>query len=118
MRISPDIAIGLGIRVKLPGERMVGNDVELILCKQAEADMPPYQRLLGDAFKASGELFARWTSLTRNGASLSRSLTTSHRFIDTRRENGDPRKQSGSSGPTGLGLTRISPRRRRRHRIQ
>src|SRR6516164_229132 len=59
MRISPDITIGLGMRVKSPGERMVGNDVELILSEHPEGEMPPYQRLLGDAFKASGELFAR-----------------------------------------------------------
>ncbi|MBV8226153.1 MAG: hypothetical protein JO232_13295 [Verrucomicrobia bacterium] len=59
MRISPDITIGMGVRVKLPGERMMGNDVELILSEQVEAEMPPYQRLLGDAFKANNELFAR-----------------------------------------------------------
>ena len=59
MRIGPDIAIGLGVRVKLPGERMVGRDVELMLAESADTDMPPYQRLLGDAFQGSGELFAR-----------------------------------------------------------
>jgi glucose-6-phosphate 1-dehydrogenase len=59
IRISPDIAIGLGLRVKQPGERMVGNDVELILSERPELDMPPYQRLLSDAFQGSSELFAR-----------------------------------------------------------
>jgi glucose-6-phosphate 1-dehydrogenase len=59
MRISPEITIGLGLRVKLPGERMVGNDVELIVSERPEADMPPYQRLLSDAFQGYGELFAR-----------------------------------------------------------
>jgi glucose-6-phosphate 1-dehydrogenase len=59
MRISPDINIGMGLRVKAPGERMLGNDVELILTRQAAADMPPYQRLLGDAMHGIGELFAR-----------------------------------------------------------
>ncbi len=59
MRISPDINIGMGLRVKAPGECMVGNDVELILTRQAAADMPPYQRLLGDAMHGIGELFAR-----------------------------------------------------------
>jgi glucose-6-phosphate 1-dehydrogenase len=59
MRIGPDIAIALGMRVKVPGERMVGKDVELILSERAEPDMPPYQRLLGDAFEGRGELFAR-----------------------------------------------------------
>jgi glucose-6-phosphate 1-dehydrogenase len=59
MRISPDINIGMGLRVKAPGERMMGDDVELILTRQAAADMPPYQRLLGDAMHGIGELFAR-----------------------------------------------------------
>jgi glucose-6-phosphate 1-dehydrogenase len=59
MRLSPDISIALGVRVKMPGERMVGNDVELILQRQAAADEPPYQRLLGDAMRGNNELFAR-----------------------------------------------------------
>lgn len=59
MRISPDINIGMGLRVKAPGEWMVGNDLELILTRQAAADMPPYQHLLGDAMHGIGELFAR-----------------------------------------------------------
>ena len=59
MRISPDIAIAMGVRVKLPGERMVGKDVELMLSESADAGMPPYQRLLGDAFAGSRELFPR-----------------------------------------------------------
>jgi glucose-6-phosphate 1-dehydrogenase len=59
LRVSPDISIALGVRVKLPGDRMVGNDVELILQRQAAADEPPYQRLLGDAMRGISELFAR-----------------------------------------------------------
>jgi glucose-6-phosphate 1-dehydrogenase len=59
MRISPDIAIALGVRVKTPGERMTGNDVELKLTEQAACDMPPYERLLGDAMRGQNELFAR-----------------------------------------------------------
>ena len=59
MRIGPDIAIGMGLRAKLPGERMIGKDVELMLTEQADTEMPPYQRLLGDAFAGRGALFAR-----------------------------------------------------------
>ena len=59
MRISPDVSIGLGVRVKLPGERMVGQDVELILSQQAPNVRPPYERLLGDAMRGLGELFGR-----------------------------------------------------------
>lgn len=59
MRISPDVNIALGLRVKSPGDRMVGDDVELILTEQAPNMKPPYQRLLGDAIRGNGELFGR-----------------------------------------------------------
>jgi glucose-6-phosphate 1-dehydrogenase len=59
MRISPDVNIALGLRVKHPGERMEGQDVELILTEQEEAFVPPYQRLLGDAMHGIGDLFGR-----------------------------------------------------------
>jgi glucose-6-phosphate 1-dehydrogenase len=59
LRVSPDISIALGVRVKVPGELMVGNDVELVLQRQPAADEPPYQRLLGDAMRGRGDLFAR-----------------------------------------------------------
>jgi glucose-6-phosphate 1-dehydrogenase len=58
-RLSPDMAIGMGLRVKQPGERMVGDDVELMLSEQAAAYCPPYQRLLGDALHGNSELFGR-----------------------------------------------------------
>jgi glucose-6-phosphate 1-dehydrogenase len=59
IRVSPDMTVGLGVRVKTPGERMVGRDVELELHRQAADDMPPYQRLLGDASRGNVELFSR-----------------------------------------------------------
>jgi glucose-6-phosphate 1-dehydrogenase len=59
MRISPGVAIGMGVRVKTPGERMTGSDVELSLTERAADDMPPYERLLGDAMRGQSELFAR-----------------------------------------------------------
>ena len=59
IRVSPDMSIGLGVRVKTPGERMVGRDVELELHRQAADDIPPYQRLLGDASRGNTELFSR-----------------------------------------------------------
>jgi glucose-6-phosphate 1-dehydrogenase len=58
-RLSPDMAIGMGLRVKQPGERMVGDDMELMLTAQAAAYRPPYQRLLGDAMHGNGDLFGR-----------------------------------------------------------
>jgi glucose-6-phosphate 1-dehydrogenase len=63
LRISPDIVISMGVRVKKPGEAMAGQDVELSLVRQAAEDMPPYQRLLGDAVRGSAELFTREDSV-------------------------------------------------------
>jgi glucose-6-phosphate 1-dehydrogenase len=63
IRISPDISISMGLRVKKPGERMSGQDMELTLLRQAAEDMPPYQRLLGDAMRGSTELFTREDSV-------------------------------------------------------
>ncbi|WP_263360064.1 glucose-6-phosphate dehydrogenase [Acidicapsa ligni] len=59
IRLSPDMTIGLGVRVKTPGERMVGRDVELEMHRQSTTDMPPYERLLGDAIRGNSEQFAR-----------------------------------------------------------
>jgi glucose-6-phosphate 1-dehydrogenase len=59
LRIGPDMAVGLGVRVKTPGERMIGHDVELILNQQPGSDLPPYQRLLGDAMRGVRDLFTR-----------------------------------------------------------
>jgi glucose-6-phosphate 1-dehydrogenase len=59
MRLSPDICIAMGLRVKRPGEQMVGEDVELTLSESAASMKPPYQRLLGDAMRGDSELFGR-----------------------------------------------------------
>lgn len=59
MRISPDVSIGLGVRVKLPGERMIGEDVEMILTERAAEMRPPYQRLLWDAIHGVEDLYGR-----------------------------------------------------------
>ena len=58
-RISPDVSIGMGVRVKQPGERMVGTDVEMLLAEQQATFVPPYQRLLGDAMHGVGDMFGR-----------------------------------------------------------
>jgi glucose-6-phosphate 1-dehydrogenase len=59
MRISPDVVIGIGMRVKAPGDQMVGNDVELTVTSRPGEAKPPYQRLFADAIRGNPELFAR-----------------------------------------------------------
>jgi glucose-6-phosphate 1-dehydrogenase len=58
LRLSPDVLIALGMRVKLPGEHFEGEDVELIATHQTGSEMAPYERLLGDALKGDQSLFA------------------------------------------------------------
>jgi glucose-6-phosphate 1-dehydrogenase len=59
LSLSPEVVIALGMRVKLPGERMQGEDVELIAMHQRADEMAPYERLLGDALRGDPILFAR-----------------------------------------------------------
>ena len=58
-RLSPDMSISLGARAKKPGERMVGEHVELYASHQSGTERPPYQRLIGDAARGDQMLFAR-----------------------------------------------------------
>lgn len=58
-RLSPEVLIALGARMKLPGERMAGEDVELIATHRHGDEMTPYERLLGDALRGDPALFAR-----------------------------------------------------------
>ncbi|MGA3204570.1 MAG: glucose-6-phosphate dehydrogenase [Bryobacteraceae bacterium] len=58
LRLSPEVVIALGMRVKQPGEHMLGEDVELIATHQSGSEMAPYERLLGDALKGDQILFA------------------------------------------------------------
>jgi glucose-6-phosphate 1-dehydrogenase len=59
LRLGPDMRIALGLRVKVAGEQMIGEDVELVATDQPGEDRPPYERLLGDALEGDDQLFAR-----------------------------------------------------------
>jgi glucose-6-phosphate 1-dehydrogenase len=58
-RLGPDNVIALGARSKAPGEAMVGEAVELLVRDDPGDDVPPYERLLGDAMAGDAQLFAR-----------------------------------------------------------
>jgi glucose-6-phosphate 1-dehydrogenase len=58
-RISPDVIISFGARIKAPGEAMVGESVELLARDSTADDMTPYERLLGDALRGDTMLFVR-----------------------------------------------------------
>ena len=59
-RLSPDMTIAVGARVKRPGEEFISDPTELRVAHRPSADeMTPYERLLGDAMDGDAMLFAR-----------------------------------------------------------
>jgi glucose-6-phosphate 1-dehydrogenase len=62
-RLSPEVVLALGTKVKKPGERMDGERIELIARHQPPDEMAPYERLLGDAANGDATLFAREDSV-------------------------------------------------------
>ena len=58
-RLSPDVTIAIGARVKRPGDHLIGDLTELKVVNQPRADaMEAYERLLSDAMVGDGTLFA------------------------------------------------------------
>ena len=58
-RVSPDVIVSFGARIKAPGEAMVGENIELLARDSTVDDMTPYERLLGDAWRGDAMLFVR-----------------------------------------------------------
>jgi glucose-6-phosphate 1-dehydrogenase len=59
-RLSPDVTIALGARVKKAGDQMVSEPTELKVVHRADGDeMEAYERLIGDAMAGDSTLFAR-----------------------------------------------------------
>ncbi len=59
-RLGPDrVTIALGARAKQHGEIMQGREVELFATNTQGDEMLAYERLIGDALKGDGTLFAR-----------------------------------------------------------
>jgi len=59
-RLSPDVSITLGARVKQDGEQMVSEGAELKFVRRPTADeLDAYERLLVDAMAGDATLFAR-----------------------------------------------------------
>ena len=58
-RLSPQVEISAGARVKAPGETMCGEPVELVARSALQRGKSPYHRLLGDALHGDTSLFTR-----------------------------------------------------------
>jgi glucose-6-phosphate 1-dehydrogenase len=59
-RISPDVAIAIGMMVMAPGEEIAGRNIEMLASREPRADeMDAYERVLTDAMAGDATLFAR-----------------------------------------------------------
>jgi len=58
-RLSPEVVLSLGARVKRPGEEMEGEPAELVARHLRGGEDSPYERLLGDAIQGETALFTR-----------------------------------------------------------
>jgi glucose-6-phosphate 1-dehydrogenase len=56
-RLSPDVSIALTVRIKAPGDAMIGEDVQLVEHHHLGDEMEAYERLLGDALRGDRTLF-------------------------------------------------------------
>jgi glucose-6-phosphate 1-dehydrogenase len=60
LRISPDVAIAIGMMVMTPDKEIVGQPIELVANHHPEAnEMDAYERVLGEAIAGDTTLFAR-----------------------------------------------------------
>jgi len=62
-QLSPDEFISIGANVKVAGEEMSGEGIDLIAHHRPPNEMPPYERLLSDAIRGDLSLFARQDSV-------------------------------------------------------
>ena len=58
-RLSPEVVISAGARVKRAGDEMLGDPVELVARRSPASEDLPYERLLGDAIAGDASLFTR-----------------------------------------------------------
>ncbi|MEZ5313541.1 MAG: hypothetical protein R2862_07755 [Thermoanaerobaculia bacterium] len=59
-RLSPEVTLAIGARIKRPGDEMVTEPTELRLVYRPDGEqIGAYERLLGDAMTGDGTLFAR-----------------------------------------------------------
>jgi glucose-6-phosphate 1-dehydrogenase len=60
LRISPDVAMAIGMMVLTPDKEIVGQPIEMVANHHPEAnEMDAYERVLGDAIAGDTTLFAR-----------------------------------------------------------
>ena len=76
-RLGPDrVAVAIGARAKVPGEKMIGRETELFVSHQRGDEMEAYERLIGDAMIGDASLFARQDGVEASWRVVDQILTT------------------------------------------
>src|SRR5262249_49257562 len=74
-QLGPErVAIAIGVKTKAPGTAMTGRDVELYCCNERGVVMDAYERLIGDAMRGDGMLFARQDAVEAAGGIVEAAL--------------------------------------------
>lgn len=77
-RLSPEVVISTGARVKKVGEGMEGQPVELVARSTRDGGKSPYEQLLGDAMRGDTSLFTRDDSVEEAWRIVAPLLPDSH----------------------------------------
>jgi glucose-6-phosphate 1-dehydrogenase len=76
-RLGPNrVAVAIGARAKVPGEKMIGRETELFVSHQRGDEMEAYERLIGDAMIGDASLFARQDGVEASWRVVDQILTT------------------------------------------
>jgi len=100
-RLTPDMSISIGARAKKPGERLVGEEVELYASHERGTELPPYQRLIGDAAQGDQTLFAREDTVEAAWRVVDPVLDLQDRPMPYRRGTWGPRATEALIPPPG-----------------
>jgi glucose-6-phosphate 1-dehydrogenase len=100
-RLSPNAAIALAARVKIPGEEFVGEQKELYLLEERPDDEPPYERLLRDAMAGDGALFTREDAVEAAWAVVDPVLENHPKALPYKRGSWGPKEAQTVLAPHG-----------------
>jgi glucose-6-phosphate 1-dehydrogenase len=101
-RLGPDrVAIAIGARAKVPGEKMIGRETELFVSHQRGDEMEAYERLIGDAMMGDASLFARQDGVEASWRVVDQILTASTPVYEYEPGTWGPGESQTLVGPFG-----------------
>lgn len=90
LRLSPNAAIALAARVKIPGKEFIGDQRELYLMEELAGAEAPYERLLSDAIVGDRSLFTRADAVDAAWAAIDPVLKTHPKALPYKRGTWGP----------------------------